>query len=328
MKKYSLLVLSLFIASTAYSATVRTVDNNVGSVAMYSSITAAYADAEDGDTILVAGSPTAYGILDCYKELHFVGAGYWLNVNGIPGTNISTTSLNILFKENVGLGLGDSSGSSVTGIHGRFESQASVTGLVIDKCINITSHHWVFSGPVTITRSYHRNTRIYLQARGSSISNSKADHLHLEIEDTSVNHCVITISLATVVNTSVSNSIFIFESASNLSALGNFTYCLNVGPADIVPVGIGNNTNQNFLGNVIANPLADPAIDNYYVLKDGSPASGTGQNGADMGMFGGSKPYVLSGVPGIPRMTHFSVPAIATGLSALEFELSAQAFSE
>jgi len=326
----SIILTLIFVVSFLSAQNVITVDRNPGAVAMFTNMTDAYAAAVDGDTILVAGSATIYGSLDCYKELHFIGNGYMLGSTGndIPGVNRNATTLNIDFKENVSQGFGDSSNSSVTGMAGGFGSDAMVTGVVVDKCLNVTNQNWIFDGTVTITRCYFRNNLIRLNASGSSISNSRVSNLELKQANTSADHCIIGSTIQTVVGSSVSNTIFWFDKTSDMDADGNFTYCVNIGPAGIVPAGIGNDTGVHLLSEFFVNPSEDPTIDNYYMLKEGSPGSGTGQGGADMGIFGGSKPYVLSGVPGIPRMTEFSVPAIATGLSALEFEFSAQSFSE
>jgi hypothetical protein len=53
---------------------------------------------------------------------------------------------------------------------------------------------------------------------------------------------------------------------------------------------------------VIASP------DGRYQLKEGSKAKGAGQNGVDCGMFGGSEPYVLSGLPAFPAIYFFEAP--------------------
>ena len=66
--------------------------------------------------------------------------------------------------------------------------------------------------------------------------------------------------------------------------------------------------------------------DKAYVLAAGSPAIGSGLNGVDMGIFGGVQPYVISGVPSLPRITRFLVPSTATSTSGLRIEMDAQSF--
>lgn len=48
----------------------------------------------------------------------------------------------------------------------------------------------------------------------------------------------------------------------------------------------------------------------YYILKEGSPAKGAAYDGGDCGAFGGSTPYIICGRPqGIPYLTDVEVPA-------------------
>ena len=63
---------ALLAINIAHSA-ILTVDNKVGSVAMYNSVQSACNAAAPGDTILIAGSPTGYGGLTITKRLNLVG---------------------------------------------------------------------------------------------------------------------------------------------------------------------------------------------------------------------------------------------------------------
>ncbi len=94
---------ALILASNAVfvTAAVLTVDNNPGSVAMYTSLAAAVNDSNpDGsDTILVAGSPNYYGNINVYKEIHIVAMGYLLADNAIPGLSSDQTRIDITLKK-------------------------------------------------------------------------------------------------------------------------------------------------------------------------------------------------------------------------------------
>ena len=52
--------------------------------------------------------------------------------------------------------------------------------------------------------------------------------------------------------------------------------------------------------------------DSRWVLRANSPAKGTGIGGTDMGMFGGTNPYKLSGMPGIPAFYKLTAPSATT----------------
>jgi hypothetical protein len=288
---------------------------------MYSNLGTAIAEASPGDTLLIAGSPFHYGDHWIYKELHFVGVGWFLATNGIPGISKDWTGVHLRFKKDNSLG--DSSGSSATGTSGIIESVAGVTGIVVDKCQS-PGWNWNFFGPVTITRSYNQHT-MYLHATNSSISNSIIGRLHLNIANTSATNCVVRDYIAAVTSTSVTNTVFRVATGASWSNNPTYTFCLNIG-ASFLPEGNGN-INGQLLPDVLR-AVGDINRDQYYQLSESSVAKGVGLGGDDMGAFGGSDPYVLSGVPGLPRMTRFNAPLTATGLTAVTVEVEAEAFPE
>jgi hypothetical protein len=64
--------------------------------------------------------------------------------------------------------------------------------------------------------------------------------------------------------------------------------------------------------------------DGIFQLKAGSPAIGAGVGGVDMGLFGGSDPYVLSGLPAIPAIWFISAPSSGSGASGLQVQIKAK----
>jgi hypothetical protein len=66
------------------------------------------------------------------------------------------------------------------------------------------------------------------------------------------------------------------------------------------------------------------STDGKWQLKDNSPAKGAGTEGTDIGPFGGPKPYILSGIPNIPRIYFFDSPTSVTGTTGLPVHLKAK----
>lgn len=71
----------LFLAASAFAAisaraTVRTVNNNNPSPGQFSSLAAAHAAAQAGDTLYIHPSPTNYGSLTISKQLTLIGSGH------------------------------------------------------------------------------------------------------------------------------------------------------------------------------------------------------------------------------------------------------------
>jgi len=64
-------------------------------------------------------------------------------------------------------------------------------------------------------------------------------------------------------------------------------------------------------------------FDGRWRLAPESPARGAGIDGADAGIFAGMHPYVLSGLPAVPFITEFALPAVVTQGSGLPIKLRA-----
>lgn len=332
MKNYNIITAlgcSLFAITLAEAKTI-TVDNKVGSVAMYTSAQAACDAADPGDTILIAGSPTSYGGLTLRKRLNLVGPGYFLNENSIPGITKDSAVIAISFQI---IQLSSPTNSSLTGL-------VNLNGITVpdgvtisfDRCY-VASLTGLF-GVASIKRSYFGT--LGLGTAGSSIQNSVIGGAHSMGNGTTATNCIIqsAASFSSVAGSSVSSSIFITPSTLSAASFaanvkGSVTHCLAVGGVGIggtpsyLPSGNGNNPNIAFTVQAFVEGQTN---DKAHVLASGSPAIGTGLNGVDMGIFGGVLPYVISGVPSIPRITRFQVPSTATSASGLHIEMDAQSF--
>lgn len=153
-------------------------------------------------------------------------------------------------------------------------------------------------------------------------------------------NCVIrdfnsTSNIDTTVGSSISNTVFITSTAVSLSrdafaarCRGSISHCLAVsgpgpsGGVSYLTAGLGNNPTIHLFFDVFTGGTVEKA---YELIAD-SPAKGTGFEGVDMGIFAGNRPYVISGLPQIPRITRFVVPSKATSSSGLRIEMDAEAF--
>ena len=81
-------------------------------------------------------------------------------------------------------------------------------------------------------------------------------------------------------------------------------------------------------GNLIdmAKVFVDPTKD-FHLLKD-SPAKGAGTDGVDMGIYGGSTPYVDDGRTSLPSIVKFKTDHSASHESGLEIEIQAVSNSQ
>ncbi len=336
MKK---LILSVLAVSCGFAgfvhAKIITVDNNSGSVAMHSSLQSAIDSAATGDTILIAGSPNFYGNVYVGRRLNFVGPGYLLSENNISGINQNDASAIFFLRRR---DLQNASSCTFSGINCSVNfDDAGITGISIDKCKlnNIGNSYY---GSFSISRCWTGGITLYTY--GSSIRNSViASNISLE-DGTTVTNCVVrdfntTGYINTKSGSSISNTIFITSTAVSLSkdvfaanCKGSISHCLAVsgpGPSggpSYLPTGLGNNPTIHLFYDVCTGGTADKA----YYLVDGSPAKGTGFDGVDMGIFSGVRPYIISGLAQIPRITRLVVPSKATSSSGLRIEMDAEAY--
>ncbi len=131
-------LLGLFAFTATAQSRVLTVDNNAGAVAMFKNFGTAYAAAQPGDTLLLAGSEIHYepspGVHT--KRIHIVGNGHSLAENNIPGLSKRATRLRgITFDSLPATATTPGStadGSTLTGVE--IDSLITSVGIVVDRC--------------------------------------------------------------------------------------------------------------------------------------------------------------------------------------------------
>lgn len=135
MKTIACLLAAPLLAAAAHAA-ILTVDNNPGAVAMYDNFDDAYKAASDGDTILLAGSPTQYiSGISYYKKLTIIGPGYYLSENAVPGSsNLNASTAFVLLTLSQDPEIGSASGTRVYGIQGYIGVNRGVTNIRVEKC--------------------------------------------------------------------------------------------------------------------------------------------------------------------------------------------------
>jgi len=321
------------LAGTATAAS--SVDNNPGSVAMHSSLQTAIDSAATGDTILIAGSPTSYGSVQVGRRLKFAGVGYFLGEHSVPGINKNSAKADFYLNR---VNLFNASGCTFSSLETSVNlMNPGITGVSIDKCA-LSSFSDSSNGAVSVSRSWIGTCS--LSSNGSTVRNSILSGSILLRNGTTLTNCVVrdfnsTSNIDTSVGSSISNTIFITSTAVDLTksafaarCLGSISHCLAVsgpGPSggpSFLPVGLGNNPTIHLFYDVFTGGDWDKA---FYLIDD-SPAKGTGFGGVDMGVFAGLSPYVIAGLPQIPRITRFVIPSRATSTSGLRIEMDAEAF--
>jgi hypothetical protein len=314
MKQILLFATAMMAFAITAHATVWRVNNLPGTDAHFTTLQAAHDAAYvlPGDTLYLEASSGTYGNLTATKRLVIIGAGYFNAENPDTQANVAGSVTGII-TFNAGSGGSIVSGCTVDRI------TINISNLLIEKCrfaasIGNNTSAILLSGNssniiirqnffepdyisssgylirstgtannVSISNNYFKTTsttrRILQLTSGfaGEISNNIFDSGTVEISNAIYQNNIMTNSTFTAFNTSILNNLG--NSTQFGTENGNQS---NVNMADVF-VGVG-------------------STDGKWQLKEGSPAIGAGVNGEDCGMFGGSRPYVLSGIPAIPSI--------------------------
>lgn len=345
MKTISTFLLFLVLVSTAFAQTVRRVnpDPTVTGTNVYNTLQAAHNAASNGDILIVepgnglAGTASNVGDLNCIKTLTIYGRGYYLDKNPDYASLVNTNYASSIGTITIGA------------------NNCKLIGLTVNGAIYISGG---VSG-LTITRNLTRN--IFINgATGAQISNILITQNHILIASVgisgnqtgivsnvtisnnliegNVNSNQYTSNIIVNQNTlnSVSqayNSLFtnnIFNNANQSIGVSgiitvNTSYNYNVFTGTLsIASGVGaNNTVVANLSNQF-NSNAGGSADNNYRVQNGSPLLAAGSTGGQVGMFGGSTPYVQYGIPAMPAVTKFFNTGLGNATTAITATVSAK----
>jgi hypothetical protein len=265
------------------------------------------------DTLYIEPSATVYPAATLTRPVVIIGNGYFLDENFETQANPTNSRIS---------GINFNAGSSGSAIMGcviadyvsvnesniRIERNYIVTGAwgqnSIDLGINI-SDILVISNYIYNSAGSSANC---INGTGSGVNNLliAGNYLHRTGSGSSI---VLGSGVSALIENnvmwgpvSIHNSIF----SNNILRSGNFSannsvFHHNLGNAEQFGQANGNQSNIN-MDNVF---LGEGSTDGQWQLKPGSPAIGAGTAGQDCGMFDGTYPYVLSGIPPIPAIYEY-----------------------
>jgi len=302
-----------FLLSIQSYAAVITVDANHPSVGMYKSLYSAHEAANSGDTILVYPFAGLYNAIEVTKKLRIIGRGWY----DVFGKNISTAiSGTMTFSEG-------SDGSSLEGFEFDFRVFINANDITVKRndlsYIRITNGH---SGTV-IMQNYicadNDNYTLHIYTENEAFI---ANNIIINKDDYSNASGIYATSDSVTIN--IIHNI-ILGSYYSLSVYGSNHYVAN-------NILIGKISAKDYTGfhnnliNVDLNTVYDS--NNWYKLKENSPAIGTGTNGTDIGIYGGSTPFVLGGYPSIPRIVNIEADHLGTKSHGLDVKIKATTVRE
>jgi hypothetical protein len=342
MKKHYLTLVLLFISVLSYAGII-TVDNHTGSGANYSTISSAVSAATNGDTIYIQPSTSSYGGFTLNKGLVFIGPGHKPEFTGGVGViitvislangssnsqfiglilnkikcNVWQTSNNILIRNNffkqyssIGGAFGDASESSDWIIEGNVFIEAIGCGgcYVIDiktGATGVTNSNWIIRNNFIQSKSSQDNSSIFMNLNATTV-----------VE----NNIILHRNSSAIFNTDVvggefRNNIFWITQASftdvsldatNVVFSNNLTYHSN---GSLIALSGDNNVDNSDPD--FSTLDSDDPIWNYlnnYQLNSTSSGADAGEDGTDVGIYGGGYQFRMEGYPqNFPRFIDFDV---------------------
>jgi hypothetical protein len=308
-----LLVLALLGWSNA-NAKIWRINNTPGAKADFTNPQPAHDGASSGDTLHIEGSQNNYSDLTVTKPLVIIGNGYFLGENGELQANRLTSTINQLFF-NAG-----SAGSTVMGMT-LINLFVRTSNIVVSRNRVTTYLFLDISSPASNILVNQNYLNVMQQNNAQSVSDLLITNNYF---GGPVSFPASFIPL--LQNNIFSNNVNVHNATltNNIMREGTFTpnnstFTNNVGNATQFGTANNNKSNVN-MGDVFVGATGN-STDGQYKLKQNSPASGAGAGGTDAGMFGGTKPYVLSGIPPVPAIYSFTVPATGSNTTPLNVVL-------
>ena len=312
MKAALLHTFAFLFAASSYAA-VHTVSNMTPSPGQYNTVNAAIAAASTGDTIYIHGSSFNYNSATLNKQLTLIGTGHQ-----VPNQNPLTSDVDYIY-----FGSG-SSGSRIIGLNIYYmENNASnLTNISISRCRIRYQIKWHYN-----TQGWTLDGNLF-DYSAACLNAQHVDHDNMTIRNNIFNG-QITAFNASGNNTNLVIVNNIFLNPSNAFADVRYAYIYN---NIFYRANPGNNTTScDWQGNLsyqcgnnafpggVNQANVDPMFVNFpaagsyfsYVhdfhFQPGSPAINAGNDGLDLGVYGGLGDYEQGGVPAIPQVRSFTI---------------------
>ncbi len=292
------------------SATVRTVNNNGGG--QFFDIGSAVTAASSGDTIYVCGSSSSYFGTNISKtNLVFIGAGF----NPAKQNPVKTVMVNSWTIGNgntvIGFELSNIAFATTSPTSIRF-SRCRMAGFnsTNNTFVNCMFDNCLWAGFINppFTNQFLNglvisNCLFYAISGASIIQNTLLNG------SVFIDHCIFIKDGSTIPLVSGSTSVNGYNFTNNifmnvtLPLSAAYQYTNNYSASDLSLLGTGNITGTTW-------PFITPQASvtgafqyawNFH-LPPGSPLSGIGSFGSDLGIFGGANPYKTDGEPPIPQI--------------------------
>ena len=341
-KNVAILIIALILGGLQQvSATKWRVNSRANVNANFSSLQAAInsSSVSGGDTLYCEGG-SYFGNITVTKHVVIIGPGYFLSQNDSTQAYPSTSNIQNLYFDT------GSDNSKVMGMkilgtvylgNGYYDTIANIS-LVRNHIYSFNGgnqNYTQFSNISLINNYFSYDLSIYSKVTTAYIQNNIiVGQVYIgAITSDFLNNTIVysgnsSYNAASFENSNVVNNIIIHVNSGPAINISSYNLSMNNSISHNV---LSDATNSNYPSNYFSATLSATVVnsgspDGKFELASGSPALGYGTSGNDCGAFGGSQPYVLSGLPFlVPHIYEATIPGTANKSDGLNITIKAKA---
>jgi hypothetical protein len=332
MKKLSLVLsIVLFLCLAASAQTVRRVNNTIAATIaaekLYKTLQEAHDASVANDILLVEPSPDVYAEATFTKALKVYGNGYFLDTNTELKADRRLSQVSQIHLN---------TGSSSTSLYGLYMNYVNIFGVSnITISRNFVSTIYIHNNNksstttsnvsgITVTQNYmNGGMHVYGDATKtttnllvsnniiSSTTNLSASNVNQVVVK---NNTFLGTNWLYVKNGVIENNLF--PNGLYLS-LDNAVASYNITSNSAFDGGVGNQELFDFDGHMVG-AGSGISLDEQVQLKSNSSLKTAGSQSSEAGAFGGTTPYVISGIAPIPSVVSMVNSATGTTSSPLQ----------
>ncbi len=323
----TILLLTLLLTVNTHAQNTWVISNNPTFEADFSRLIDACesSQVQAGDILLVQGSGTSYGNDTINKPVVVIGPGNYFgaseNVQVYSYMPATFGQINIL------------DGGQGAYLSGTKSNRIDVETDEVIVQRNSMGYLYISGNNIVMTQNYISNICCITQDSNNLLISSNyilnfgksnnSINMDCVVEYNVINYNGATTSSSTApVNSAFRNNIINNVAFSEGSGFNNtFSHNIIVSSGPSLNGVSGNQVVSDWSSLFVGS--TGNSTDGQWQLSESSEALGAGINGVDCGMFGGSEPYVLNGVPAIPQIYEFFTPTSATS-NGLDVHLKAR----
>ncbi len=267
-----------------------------------------------GDTLYVEGSPYVYEISDIVKKVTLIGPGYYLAEN--PNTQENKAAATIKAEGNSSLYV-LATGTVCEGVIFNSSLYVGADNITFKKC----SSGWIRWENKTTGQQAIKNT-IITQCDAQGIEGNNKSYGSDYSDGAFITNNIISDGISYLYNAIIEYNTclgghYLWGSIHSTTGSGSIRHNILYYAFDASQNGTMTMVN-NYKYESTSFVSNSTSSDGKYQLASGSDLKTKGPDGKEVGAFGGSSPYILSGLPNVPHIYEINAPTAASAASGLE----------